>query len=514
MRQLVGILGVPVDVLDNVGVIDRLEQFITERRFHQVATANTDFLINALEDPELMHILREADLVIPDGMPLIWASRWLRAPLPERVTGADLVPSLAKLAAERGYRIFMLGAKPEVAKKARDKMEADNPGLEIVGCYSPPLASLLEMDNKPILQQIHEAKPDILLVAFGNPKQEKWIYLNREELQEVPICIGIGGTFDFIAGNIVRAPEWMQRSGLEWLFRLGQEPKRLWKRYTRDVLQFVLHFSGQWLASRRFDKNGTLDINQSTEAKSLVLHISGELNRNTMPDFQQALEEAISSGQDVIIDLAGITGMDGEAIGTFLNLPKRALYRGVDVRLAAAPKFILNQFKKSKLKGGLYKVAPSVREAANTEETLGMSCVAWVGRWSAVLELQGIADKASSHAMEAICQNLITANKRVEVDATLLEVADTLLLSTLLRLTGKIVRQEDAPIRIIPGKALGRLIQQQKVGDRLVITHAPSPLPDAREMVPMRTAENNWQLVPADETQADSNTTKEPALPS
>src|SRR5882724_7783137 len=137
MRQTVGILGTPIDVLDTEAVLARLEQFIQERRFHQVATANTDFLINAIEDPELRHILRNADLVMPDGMPVVWAARLMRSPLPERVTGADIVPALAALSAQKGYRLYMLGARPEVAKRARERMEADYPGIQIVGCLSP-----------------------------------------------------------------------------------------------------------------------------------------------------------------------------------------------------------------------------------------------------------------------------------------------------------------------------------------------------------------------------------------
>ena len=180
MRQTVGILGTPIDILNTEEALARMEQFIGERRFHQVATANADFLINALADPELRHILRNADLVVPDGMPVVWAARATRSRLPERVTGADIVPALARMAAKSGYRIFMLGAMPEVAQGAKEKLEAANPGLQIVGCISPKIPSISEMDSESILQEIDRVKPDILLVAFGNPKQEKWIYLHRD----------------------------------------------------------------------------------------------------------------------------------------------------------------------------------------------------------------------------------------------------------------------------------------------------------------------------------------------
>ena len=244
MRQLVSILGTPVDRLDTQATLARLEQFIEERRFHQVATANADFLVKAIFDAELRRILRDADLVTADGMPLVWASKRMNVPLPERVTGADIVPALAALAARKGYKLYMLGAKTEVAQRAKARLEADYPGVQIIRCVSPPVAPLDKMDHETILRDIEEARPDVLLVAFGNPKQEKWIAMHQKRLQ-VPICIGIGGTFDFLAGEIARAPDWMKRTGLEWLFRLFQEPKRLWKRYTSDIVHFARHYAHQ-----------------------------------------------------------------------------------------------------------------------------------------------------------------------------------------------------------------------------------------------------------------------------
>src|SRR5262249_32677262 len=153
--------------------------------------------------------------------------------LRERVAGSDLVPKLAGIAARQGYRVFMLGGREDVAKKAKEQLEQDHPGLQIVGCVSPPIASIVEMDNEAIIGQIEAAKPDILLVAFGNPKQKKWIHMHRNRLA-VPVCVGVGATFDFIAGEFTRAPVWVQRTGMEWFHRLCQDPGRLTKRYAMD----------------------------------------------------------------------------------------------------------------------------------------------------------------------------------------------------------------------------------------------------------------------------------------
>ena len=253
MRTLVQILHTPIDRLDTQGVLARIEAFICERGFHQVATANTDYLVNALRDPELRAILCAAHLVTPDGMPVVWASKLLGQPLPERVTGADLAPQLAALAAREGYGLYLLGAQPEVNAKACERLRADYPSLRIVGRAAPPDLPLETMDTEALLADIERACPDILLVAFGNPKQEKWIYRNRARLQQVPVCIGVGGTFDFLAGRTRRAPLWMQQRGLEWLYRLCQEPRRLLKRYNRDFWLFGYHLLRQRLTQRRSD---------------------------------------------------------------------------------------------------------------------------------------------------------------------------------------------------------------------------------------------------------------------
>lgn len=334
MRQLVCILNTPIDVLDMSGVLTRLEEFIGEKRFHQVATANADFVINAEADRELRHILRYADLVMPDGMPLVWASRKLGMALPERVTGADLVPALAALSAQKGYRIYMLGAKPEVARLAREKLLQAHPTLQIVGCVSPPVQPLDNMDNAPLLADIQAAQPDILLVAFGNPKQEKWIYRNREALQKVPICIGVGGTFDFIAGQTVRAPRWMQKSGLEWIFRLSQEPKRLWKRYTRDVGQFGSRFAAQWRVSRPKPASEPVAWTQSRVEDSLILSARGILDAAQQAELNARCEHILDLPANLILDFTQVAAIDAAIVGTLLNLPRRAAYKEREVCLA------------------------------------------------------------------------------------------------------------------------------------------------------------------------------------
>lgn len=219
------ILGVPVNNLTQKEAVARISQFVSSGGPHQVVTINPEFVVAAQKDGEFRRVLVEADLSLPDGVGLLWASRVLGTPLHERVTGTDTVSALARIATERGWRLFLLGGKERVAQEAARNLQIENPGLLIAGTY-PGSPSPGEEDK--ILGLVREAKPHILLVAYGAPQQDLWIYRNKEKLG-VAVAMGIGGTLDFIAGRVTRAPRWMQRLGLEWLFRLFVESWR-WRR--------------------------------------------------------------------------------------------------------------------------------------------------------------------------------------------------------------------------------------------------------------------------------------------
>jgi N-acetylglucosaminyldiphosphoundecaprenol N-acetyl-beta-D-mannosaminyltransferase len=244
-RPPIAILGVPLDAVTSSEALSLIEQMIRSRRPHYLVTANIDFLVQATRDVELRRILFDAHLVLCDGTPLVWASRLLGNALPERVAGADLVPVLMRRSAQKGYRVFLLGADPTSLQNAVAKLQSQCAEFPIAGYYSPPFNRLLEMDHDEIKRRILAAKPDLLLVAFGCPKQEKWISMHYRELQ-VPVIVGVGGSIDFLAGQFRRAPVWMQRAGAEWLFRLVQEPRRLFGRYARDVWVFSRFFLAQW----------------------------------------------------------------------------------------------------------------------------------------------------------------------------------------------------------------------------------------------------------------------------
>lgn len=242
--RAIAILGVPFDRVTMGDALAMIERMTASRRPHYIVTANVDFLAQARTDVELRRILLDAHLVLCDGTPVVWASRLLGNPLPERVAGSDLVPALIAIAEQKGLRAFFLGGTPESMSRAIANVKKAHPGLDLQG-FSPPFNQLLEMDHEEIKRRITEARPDLLFVSFGCPKQEKWIAMHYQSLG-VPVAIGVGGTIDFLAGQLKRAPVWMQRTGTEWMFRLLQEPRRLFRRYARDLGVFVTALIAQW----------------------------------------------------------------------------------------------------------------------------------------------------------------------------------------------------------------------------------------------------------------------------
>ncbi len=236
-RRQIRIMDVPFDVVTMAQTVERIGDMVTSRQPHYLATANVDFLVQSSRDTELRRILDKAHMVVCDGTPLVWLSKWLGRPLPERVAGSDLVPELLAKAEKAGWRVFFLGGERGVLAEAVRNVETQYPELEVAGAYSPPFAPLDKMNHDAINRRIREAAPDILLVSFGCPKQEKWIARNYQALG-VPVSVGVGATIDFLAGSMRRAPVWMRRCGLEWVFRLLQEPRRLLKRYAADLAVF------------------------------------------------------------------------------------------------------------------------------------------------------------------------------------------------------------------------------------------------------------------------------------
>ena len=216
------VLGVRVDAVDTEQTLQRIEELLRAGGHHLVATVNPEFVMRARRDPAFNQVLETAGLCLPDGWGVTWAARRQGRPLPERVTGVDLIPELAGRAAARGWRLFFLGAGPGVAEAAAEQLRVRFPSLVVAGCHSGEAGPVGDEES---LARIAEARPDIVLVAYGAPLQELWIARNLERLQ-AGVGIGVGGAFDYLSGRVRRAPAWMRRLGLEWLFRLLRQPWR------------------------------------------------------------------------------------------------------------------------------------------------------------------------------------------------------------------------------------------------------------------------------------------------
>ena len=235
--------------------VDRVAALAQTKVPSMVVTPNTDHVLRLQNDPTFGAAYRFASLTLADGMPIVMASRLLGEPLPERVTGADLVPALCARAAAAGLKVFFFGAPPGVAALAAAVAHRTYPGLALPGAYCPPLGFERDpIQNELCIASIRSASPDIVFVALGSPKQEYWI---AEHFQEFThgVFLGVGAAVEFLAGTQRRSPVWMQKVGLEWLHRLLSEPRRLWRRYLSNVL-FVKIFFNEWQRRKKARLNG------------------------------------------------------------------------------------------------------------------------------------------------------------------------------------------------------------------------------------------------------------------
>jgi len=235
--QRVGVDGLLFDDVTMEEATDCIVEFAKMRdRPRFVCTGNLDHLAIAAQDREFRAAYENADLVVADGAAVMWLAKLGGTPLRERVAGSDLFWTLGRASAERGVTLFFLGGVEGAADSARAELERRYPGVKIVGTYCPPFATFATQDEQDrIRDEVTKVSPNILLVAFGAPKQEKWISANKDRLR-VPVSIGVGGSFEMASGILKRAPVWMQRAGLEWAFRFAQQPRRLFDRYImRDV---------------------------------------------------------------------------------------------------------------------------------------------------------------------------------------------------------------------------------------------------------------------------------------
>lgn len=245
------VLGVGISAINIPMALEVLDAWIRQQRHTYICITGVHGVMESQADPELRKIHNQAGLVTPDGMPMVWMSRLAGHKHVDRVYGPDLMLAVCEASLQKGYRHFFYGGNEGVPELLRDKLLEKFPGLKVVGTYSPPFRPLTLQEDAAIVAQINAARPDIVWVGLSTPKQERWMAAHLGTVQ-APVMIGVGAAFDFHAGLKPQAPRWMQRSGMEWFFRMVSEPKRLARRYLQNNPKFVIAVLMQLLGLRRY----------------------------------------------------------------------------------------------------------------------------------------------------------------------------------------------------------------------------------------------------------------------
>ncbi len=478
VRPPIAILGVPFDNVTKEEAVAAIEKMILSGQPHYLATANVDFLVQAVGDVELRRILFDAHMVLCDGTPLVWVSRLLGNRLPERVAGADLVPLLIRVAANRGYRLFLLGAVPESAERAVANLRSKHPDLVIAGYYSPPFNKLLEMDHDQIRERISKAKPDILLVSFGCPKQEKWIAMHYRSLG-VPVAVGVGATIDFLAGQVRRAPVWMQRTGTEWIFRLLQEPRRLFRRYVKDLVIFSWNIGLQWSQLRLRRRPKPLANRVDLEPLEGVQHVTApdRLDLAAVSENQELQNLSPTPHEHCMFELQNVSFVDSTGVGILIRLHKQFRSAGRKLVLVAPSPAVLRALKLMRV-DSFFNVVPS-REAAQRLLEMADSIAVTVRRGTGATELawHGELTAATANAVWATTQSELadSSSQNLVVDLSDVPFMDSSGLGLMVR-TRKLARQQGQNVAFANLRpAVQNVVRISGLNEFLLERPAPKP---------------------------------------
>jgi N-acetylglucosaminyldiphosphoundecaprenol N-acetyl-beta-D-mannosaminyltransferase len=251
----VNILGVHVSAIDLDTATARLEDWIRAGTPNYVCITGVHGVMESWRNPALREIHNAAGMVTPDGMPLVWMAHRLGFPNVRRVYGPDLMRRVTSLSAKHGYRNYYFGGRPGTPERLHAALLRAHPRLQFAGTFSPPFGAISEAEDEAIVQKINATMPDIVWVGLSTPKQERWMASHIGRIS-APVLVGVGAAFDFLAGDKMQAPVWMQQNGLEWLFRMATEPRRLAGRYIRNNPAFVYHALRQLLVPQRFPQSG------------------------------------------------------------------------------------------------------------------------------------------------------------------------------------------------------------------------------------------------------------------
>lgn len=332
------LFGLPFHDLTLEETLEWCRQAMREDTPRYAVTANVDFTAQAYEDADLKKIVFFADRVVCDGMPLVWLSRLHGRPLRERVAGSDMVPRLLDICAREGHGVYFFGSDPETLATAADIARERYPGLKICGMDSPPMGAVIDWDNDALCRNMRASGARLLLACLGCPKQERWIYAYHREAG-IPLSIGVGASLDFIAGKQTRAPRWMQRTGLEWLWRMAGNPSRLASRYGKDFVFLARAALEQGWSQRRRQSLAPAPRPAAAESPVAVasLRWTGEIQSSDLSGAPLPATE----GEPVLLDASGVTFLDSAGLGRLAGLVRKCRSAGMPlVVVAPSPAFL------------------------------------------------------------------------------------------------------------------------------------------------------------------------------
>jgi N-acetylglucosaminyldiphosphoundecaprenol N-acetyl-beta-D-mannosaminyltransferase len=351
-REVYGILGVPIDATDMITVLHKAIAAATDRSIFFISTVNLNYLVTSLTDADFRESLLLSDLCPADGMPVVWIARFLGIPIKGRVAGSDMFDALRLQQRSAPLKVFLFGGQPNVAATACDKINAQAGSLRCVGSLDPGFGSVDDMSTDTIIDVINASQADFLAVALGAKKGQAWLLRNHSRL-EIPVRAHLGATINFQAGTVKRAPRWMRSLGVEWLWRIWEEPQ-LWRRYMVDglvLLRLVVTrilplavFSG-WQRFRLRKKTAGLVVDRADDNQAVRLFLRGTADADhvnvVIPDFRRALTE----NRPIVINLAATRYLDSRFLGLLLMLDQQSRGQGGSLTFAAVPPQIRRIFR-------------------------------------------------------------------------------------------------------------------------------------------------------------------------
>ncbi|OUR71113.1 hypothetical protein A9Q78_10550 [Methylophaga sp. 41_12_T18] len=348
-RDVYCIFGLPFDVTNLYDAVHNVSLNIGGEKRYFFSTPNLNFVIAAQSDPEFFQSVVDSDLSVADGMPIIWVAKLLGIPLPERVAGSSLFDELSMRPAYKNkINVFFFGGQKGIAEQAHNKLNETSIGMKSCGFYDPGFVSVDEMSSTEIIQQLNRANPDFIVVALGAKKGQQWIQHNKHQLN-APVISHLGAVINFVAGNIERAPIVWQKFGLEWLWRIKQEPV-LWKRYLSDGLEFSQLLVSKVIPLALYDRylkrtgsfKNRLELSTSTELTAQVVSIGGCIHHQNMMMVKQQFSSLLDdSDSNIVIDCAGLTYFDAAFLGTLLLFQRYLNEQKKTLTLQAVPKRII-----------------------------------------------------------------------------------------------------------------------------------------------------------------------------